>query len=421
MRIIQNSGRLKDLLIKGQRPDLAQMEEFLVSADDHERHSAVAYHQQHPQLIADYRTITQSYPRPVVVEPDPPQAPDSVAIQHDTITHHHQYKLHWTVWAALIILLLTLLATRGHAQTTTIRTDQGVVQGVSSGGKITLAVTCESGCAGSGGTSSNFGSIFPTSGTAAGFTDGTNMQPGKVDGSDNLFVNCAVGCSGSSFSDSGAFTAGSTVMTNVGGYYNDGATAITSGDAAVFRITPNRAEHVNIRNNAGTEMGTASNPFQVTGANGTFPVTGTFWQTIQPVSCANCSGNVSVSQVTNPWISMPVPESTSTYSFTLFFNGAITGATTVKSSAGNLFGWYIFNPNATTCYLQFYNAASGGITVGTSVIMALAVPAGAAANVSPGSLAMNNFSSDIGIAASTAVTGSTSTCSTGMVVNLWYF
>lgn len=41
---------------------------------------------------------------------------------------------------------------------------------------------------GSGGTSSSFSATFPSTGTAIGATDGTNMQPLKVDGSDNLLV-----------------------------------------------------------------------------------------------------------------------------------------------------------------------------------------------------------------------------------------
>lgn len=41
---------------------------------------------------------------------------------------------------------------------------------------------------GGGGTSSTFGATFPATGTAVGATDGTNMQPLKVDGSDNLLV-----------------------------------------------------------------------------------------------------------------------------------------------------------------------------------------------------------------------------------------
>lgn len=41
----------------------------------------------------------------------------------------------------------------------------------------------------SGGTSSTFGTTFPTTGTAVGASDGTNMQPLQVDGSGNLKVN----------------------------------------------------------------------------------------------------------------------------------------------------------------------------------------------------------------------------------------
>lgn len=42
---------------------------------------------------------------------------------------------------------------------------------------------------GGGGTSSTFGAAFPATGTAAGFTDGTNMAPAKVDGSNSLNVD----------------------------------------------------------------------------------------------------------------------------------------------------------------------------------------------------------------------------------------
>lgn len=45
-----------------------------------------------------------------------------------------------------------------------------------------------SGGGGGGGTSSNFGAAFPTAGTAAGASDGTDMQPLLVDGSGNLKV-----------------------------------------------------------------------------------------------------------------------------------------------------------------------------------------------------------------------------------------
>ena len=51
------------------------------------------------------------------------------------------------------------------------------VANITAGGRV--EVTCDN-CGGSGGTSSSFGSAFPASGTAAGFSDGTNMQSARV-------------------------------------------------------------------------------------------------------------------------------------------------------------------------------------------------------------------------------------------------
>ena len=61
---------------------------------------------------------------------------------------------------------------------------------------------------GSGGTSSNFSSAFPATGTAVGFSNGTNMVPGLVDGSGYLEVNVKAGGGGGT-ADEAAFTAGS--------------------------------------------------------------------------------------------------------------------------------------------------------------------------------------------------------------------
>lgn len=52
-------------------------------------------------------------------------------------------------------------------------------------------------------------------------------------------------------------------------------------------------------------------------------------------------------------------------------------ATAVKTSAGSLYGYHIYNPNATVAYLHFYNLSTGSTTVGSSTrIRTLAVPAG---------------------------------------------
>lgn len=75
----------------------------------------------------------------------------------------------------------------------------------------------------------------------------------------SLNVNCTGGCGASaSFSDNSAFTAGTTSISNTGGVFNDGLAAVTSSNAAAFRITSNRGLHVNLRNNSGTELASST-------------------------------------------------------------------------------------------------------------------------------------------------------------------
>lgn len=58
-----------------------------------------------------------------------------------------------------------------------------------------------------------------------------------------------------------------------------------------------------------------------------------------------------------------------------------TNATSVKGSAGQVGGWYLFNAATATRYLKLYNKASAP-TVGTDTpFMTIPIPAGAAANV----------------------------------------
>jgi hypothetical protein len=59
--------------------------------------------------------------------------------------------------------------------------------------------------AAAGGTSSNFGAAFPAAGTAIGAKNGLNMVNLAADGSNNLDVNCVVGCAGGSTTPSDAF------------------------------------------------------------------------------------------------------------------------------------------------------------------------------------------------------------------------
>lgn len=129
-----------------------------------------------------------------------------------------------------------------------------------------LKVNIQSG-GGSGGTASNFASSFPASGTAIGLKNSGNMVSATADGSGYLNVDCATGCSGGPVDES-AFTAGSTA-TFTGGFYQTTATSnpLTTGQLGVVQMTANRAFFTNLRNSSGTEIGTSSNPVQVTVAN----------------------------------------------------------------------------------------------------------------------------------------------------------
>jgi hypothetical protein len=110
----------------------------------------------------------------------------------------------------------------------------------------------------------------------------------------NLHFVCDSGCSGgggSGFStvDGGAFTAGTSLFAGTGGFFQTTATAnpLTNGQQGMWQMTATRAGFVNLRNAAGTEVGTAGAPLQVslantganatpalvTGTGGTFPIT----------------------------------------------------------------------------------------------------------------------------------------------------
>lgn len=57
-------------------------------------------------------------------------------------------------------------------------------------------------------------------------------------------------------------------------------------------------------------------------------------------------------------------------------------AQVIKASAGQLFGYYIYNPNSSAQYVQFYNTASASVTVGTtSPLFMLTIPPTSAANL----------------------------------------
>lgn len=77
----------------------------------------------------------------------------------------------------------------------------------------------------------------------------------KADSVGRLYVNCASGCSGTSFADNAAFTFGTTTIQPIAGVFDDvSSNTATENSAAVARITANKALHVNLRTAAGAEI-----------------------------------------------------------------------------------------------------------------------------------------------------------------------
>jgi hypothetical protein len=118
-----------------------------------------------------------------------------------------------------------------------------------------------------------------------------------------------------------------------------------------------------------------------------------------------------------PTVSVPT---TASYNALTPYNGtAVTTAATVKSSGGNLYGWSIYNPNSTLCVAQVFNTTS--VTLGTTTEI-LNIPIIGSASGGGSNIILPlpiNFSTAIAVAATTAAHGST-TCSTGMIVQLFY-
>jgi hypothetical protein len=163
-----------------------------------------------------------------------------------------------------------------------------------------------------------------------------------------------------------------------------------AGNAAAWLV--NASQWAGSTLGAPANYGTSPGAVLVPGVNAY--ITNTPAVTFAPVSTSG--GAVSVKHVV---------ESTSTYD-------------TVKGSAGNVYGLYVFNPNTSVCYLMFYNNAAP--TIGTTAnVEAFGVQAGLGVALPIGTFAQSNFSTAITVA-NTTTDGGSSVCTTGMSLDVWY-
>jgi hypothetical protein len=118
----------------------------------------------------------------------------------------------------------------------------------------------------------------------------------------------------------------------------------------------------------------------------------------------------------------PVAFTSSATSIFRLLSAATTNATSIKSSAGVLYGWSIQNTNAAQRYVKLYNKASSP-TVGTDTpVITLLIPgasAGAGNNLSGPAI---NFSTGIALATTVNPTDSDTAAVAldDLIINLFY-
>ena len=168
-----------------------------------------------------------------------------------------------------------------------------------------------------------------------------------------------------------------------------------------------------------------TSPWVVSGAvtlasttiTGSVAVTGTFYQTTQPVSIASLPSVAVTNAGTFAVQAALAPATTGGYASAV--SQALTTSINVKASAGQLFGYAISNPNAYTIWLMYYNTATTPGTIGATTVLLfeVGIPAGSSANVEfANGLA---FSSGIAVAV-TQTSASSSSAPGGVTVTTLY-
>lgn len=178
---------------------------------------------------------------------------------------------------------------------------------------------------GSGGTSSNFGSAFPTAGTALGLTDGTNMRGAA-----------GINYSGSLYSMATSVVQALPAGTNL------------LGKVGIDQTTPGTTNLVAESNfpatvSTGTGAQGASSP-RVTIATDSATVGGS--STIP--AGTNLIGKVGIDQTTGGSTNgvAPLTTTSANVSPTLYSSPSVESGKAVKASAGNVYGVYVYSTAA---------------------------------------------------------------------------
>lgn len=116
---------------------------------------------------------------------------------------------------------------------------------------------------------------------------------------------------------------------------------------------------------------------------------------------------------------VPIPVTSGGFTIYRNIDANATGVN-IKASAGQLYGWYLYNQSASIRFVKFYNKASAP-TVGTDTpVLTIPIPAGGGCNV------LNTigiaFSLGIGIGATTGIADANTSAPTAndVICNVFY-
>lgn len=126
--------------------------------------------------------------------------------------------------------------------------------------------------------------------------------------------------------------------------------------------------------------------------------------------------NIAANQTVNTNL---VPATTGGLSTFHLVSAATTNLTTIKASAGQVYGWYIYNSNAAARKVAFHNLSTAPVA-GASIFMTLVIPPNSGANVEISNGIV--FSSGIGISTVTGLTDAdaTAVALNDLVINIFW-
>lgn len=187
------------------------------------------------------------------------------------------------------------------------------------------------------------------------------------------------------------------------GVYNDSLTAMVAEGEGSIRITPNRAMHMNLRRQDGTEVGTAGNPLYVSATSGS---------AIDESSFTGGTSSIStISGVYNDAISSPTAGQqaavriTSSRALRVYVENGGAGGTAIADESSFTAGTTLFSPIG-----GIYNDGVASLTVGQSGAVRLTANRSMHVTVDNTSIAVTgtitaNIGTTNGLALDTTVSG----------------